>query len=507
MLLELSVQNLVLIERLSVELGPGFHVLTGETGAGKSMVVDAIGLVLGGRASPDVVRKGEKEAEVEARFEILPGSAAMAKLEEAGIPCDGELVVRRVVAAEGRSRAFLNGRLSTATQLAELGRDLCDISSQHESVSLTDPASHLAYLDAFGHLSEARDALSVQFLSLAEVVRAIEATRTAERSRSEREDFLAFQAREIDELGPTLGEEHALESERSRLRHAEKLVHATRTAADRLYDGDSTICDALARIVSDLEQAATLDASLTPVARSVEAALAELSDAARQVSRYAESVEENPERLAELEDRSFRLQKLLRKHGPGTQELLAHREELGRELLAMASAQGRLVSLEADRDARLAEIAKLARALSKKRRVAAEKLADAIGRELSQLGMGRARVSVDVTPIQPGQGDRLVVDGARLTENGVDRAELLIAPNIGEDPKPLRKIASGGELSRALLAVKKVLAEKGPAGLYVFDEVDAGVSGAVAEVIGRSIEEVARHRQVLCITQDRKSVV
>jgi DNA repair protein RecN (Recombination protein N) len=500
MLLELSVQNLVLIERLSVELGEGFHVLTGETGAGKSMIVDALGLVLGGRASPDLVRKGEKEAEVEARFEVLPGSAAMAKLEEAGIPCDGEVVVRRVVAAEGRSRAFLNGRLSTAAQLAELGRDLCDISSQHESVSLTDPASHLAYLDAFGHLSEAREALAVQFLSLAEVVRAIEATRTAERSRSEREDFLAFQVREIDDLGPTLGEEHTLESERGRLRHAEKLVHATRGAADRLCDGDSTICDALARIVSDLEQAATLDTTLAPVARSVEAALLELSDAARQISRYAETVEENPERLVELEDRSFRLQKLLRKHGPGTQELLAHREELGRELLAMASAQGRLVSLEVDRDARLGEIAKLARALSKKRRAAAEKLADAVGRELSQLGMGRARVSVDVTPIQPGQGDPLVVDGARLTESGVDRAEFLIAPNKGEDPKPLRKIASGGELSRALLAVKKVLAEKGPAGLYVFDEVDAGVSGAVAEVIGRSIAEVARHRQVLCIT-------
>ncbi len=500
MLLELSVQNLVLIERLSVELGEGFHVLTGETGAGKSMIVDALGLVLGGRASPDLVRKGEKEAEVEARFEVLPGSAAMAKLEEAGIPCDGEVVVRRVVAAEGRSRAFLNGRLSTAAQLAELGRDLCDISSQHESVSLTDPASHLAYLDAFGHLSEAREALAVQFLSLAEVVRAIEATRTAERSRSEREDFLAFQVREIDDLGPTLGEEHTLESERGRLRHAEKLVHATRGAADRLYDGDSTICDALARIVSDLEQAATLDTTLAPVARSVEAALLELSDAARQISRYAETVEENPERLVELEDRSFRLQKLLRKHGPGTQELLAHREELGRELLAMASAQGRLVSLEVDRDARLAEIAKLARALSKKRRAAAEKLADAVGRELSQLGMGRARVSVDVTPIQPGQGDPLVVDGARLTASGVDRAEFLIAPNKGEDPKPLRKIASGGELSRALLAVKKVLAEKGPAGLYVFDEVDAGVSGGVAEVIGRSIAEVARHRQVLCIT-------
>ena len=500
MLLELSIQNLVLIERLTVEFGEGFNVLTGETGAGKSMLVDALGLVLGGRARPDVVRTGEKEAEVEARFEVGPGSRVLSLLAEAGIPCDGELVVRRVVQAEGRSRAFLNGRASTAAQLADLAKDLCDIASQHESVSLTDPASHLEYLDAFGHLDEARRALAGEFEKLSEIVKSIEATRSAERSRTEREDFLAFQAREIDDLSPTLGEEHELESERARLRHAEKLVQATRGAADRLYDVDESICDALGRIVGELEQAATLDPSLAAVARAVDAALTELSDAARQVSRYAESVEENPDRLAELEDRYFRLQKLLRKHGPGTAELLAYRAELGRELDAMASAQGRLVALEGERDGLLAEVAKAARALSKKRRAAAEKLADAVGRELGQLGMGRARVSVDVTPIQPGQGDSLVVDGARLTESGVDRAEFLIAPNKGEDPKPLRRIASGGELSRALLALKRVLAEKGPAGLYVFDEVDAGVSGAIAEVIGRSIEEVSRHRQVLCIT-------
>ncbi|HQY61186.1 MAG TPA: DNA repair protein RecN [Polyangiaceae bacterium] len=500
MLLELSIQNLVLIDRLSVEFAEGFNVLTGETGAGKSMLVDALGLVLGGRASADVVRTGEKETEVEARFELQPGSRALERLAQAGIPCDGELVVRRVVQAEGRSRAFLNGRLSTAAQLAELAKDLCDIASQHESVSLTDPASHLEYLDAFGRLDDARSELRVDYAKLADVVRTLESTRATERSRGEREDFLAFQAREIDELDPSVGEEHALESERARLRHAERLVVATRGAAEGLYDGDEAICDRLGRIVSDLEQAASLDPSLAPVARAVDAALAELSDAARQVSRYAESVEENPERLAELDERYFRLQKLLRKHGPSTQELLAYRQELGRELEAMASGQERVVALEADRDARLAAIGAAARALSKKRRAAAEKLADAVGRELGQLGMGRARVSVDVAPIHPGQSDALVVDGARLTENGVDRVEFLIAPNKGEDPKPLRRIASGGELSRALLALKRVLAEKGPAGLYVFDEVDAGVSGAVAEVIGRSIAEVSRHRQVLCIT-------
>jgi DNA repair protein RecN (Recombination protein N) len=205
MLLELSVQNLVLIERLSIELGPGFHVLTGETGAGKSMLVDALGLVLGGRASPDLVRKGEKEAEVEARFELPEGSSVRAKLEAAGIPCDGELVVRRVVAAEGRSRAFMNGRLSTAAQLAEIGRELCDISSQHESVSLTDPSSHLDYLDAFGSLAELRRSLAAGFAELAAVVRSIETTRAAERSRSEREDFLAFQAPRDRRSGPGAG--------------------------------------------------------------------------------------------------------------------------------------------------------------------------------------------------------------------------------------------------------------------------------------------------------------
>ncbi len=500
MLVQLTIQNLVLIERLQLELGPGFNVLTGETGAGKTMVVDAVGLVLGGRARPDMVRSGTREAEVEALFDVEAGSRVAAKLEAAGIPCDGELVVRRVVQAEGRSRAFLNGRLGTAAQLAELAPELCDIASQHESVSLTDPTSHLEYLDAFGHLDASRAELGAQVVQLAEVVRHIEAVREAERSRAEREDFLAFQLREIDELDPRAGEEHEIDVERGRLRHAERLAQATRRAAERLYEGEGALCDVLGRIASDLEGAAAIDPSLAPMARAVESAEAELSEAARQLARYSEGVEANPERLSELDERHFRLQKLLRKHGPTTEELLAHRDAVTRALAGLAEGASRLVALEADRDAHLTTVGKAARALSRKRHVAAEKLAEAIGRELSQLGMGRARVTVDVAPIPPGAGEPLVVDGARLTQTGMDRVEFLIAPNRGEEPRPLRRIASGGELSRALLALKRVLAEKGPAGLYVFDEVDAGVSGAIAEVIGRSIADVARHRQVLCIT-------
>ncbi len=501
MLHTLTIDNIVLIEHQVLELGPGFNVLTGETGAGKSMVVDALALVLGGRARPEVVRTGEREAEVAALFEVEAGSRVAAKLEAAGVPCDGELVVRRVVQAEGRSRAFLNGKPSTAAQLADLAPDLCDIASQHESVSLTDPATHLEYLDAFGKLDALRDALGEKVAELGTVVREIGKVREAERDRAEREDFLAFQLKEIEELDPSPGEETELESERARLRHAEKLSVATQGAADRLYEGDDTVCDQLARVSSDLDAAAAIDQTLAPLARTVDAARSELADAARALSRYAGGIESNAGRLVEVDDRWFRLQKLLRKHGPTTHELLAHRDDLKKQLDQLAGAGALLDELEKKRERCLHIVATEARTLSRKRRDAASNLADAIGRELSGLGMGRARVVVEVSPV-PGTSaaDLPPVDGARLTSSGIDRVEFLIAPNKGEDPRPLRKIASGGELSRALLALKRVLAEKGPAGLYVFDEVDAGVSGAIAEVIGRAIADVARHRQVLCIT-------
>lgn len=501
MLAQLHVENLVLLESLTLELAPGFNVLTGETGAGKSMILDALGLVLGGRARPDVVRAGAKECEVAALFELGPeADAVRARLEAMGVPCDGELLVRRVVQLEGRSRAYLNGKLSTAAQLAELAGDLCDIASQHESVRLTDPATHLEYLDAFGRLEAPREALAARVGELTALVRRLAELREASARRAEREDFLAFSLREIDELEPREGEEAELESERARLKHADRLEHLTRGASFRLYEGEGAVCDALGRLAADVSEAAELDASLGPLAHAIEAARAELADSARALARYADGIESSPARLAEVEERWFRLQKLLRKHGPGTRELLAQRDRLAQELTDLGGSADLLDALDQKREALHAELAREARALSSARRGAAESLADAIGRELAALGMGRARVVVDVAPT-PGGGDgAAAVDGARLTPSGIDRVEFLIAPNRGEEPRPLRRIASGGELSRSLLALKRVLAEKGPAGTYVFDEVDAGVSGGVAEVIGRAIADIARHRQVLCIT-------
>jgi DNA repair protein RecN (Recombination protein N) len=505
MLCQLTVRNLVLIEQLVIEFGPGFNVLTGETGAGKSMLVHALSLVLGGRVRPDMVRSGAEEAEVEALFDLPADSHIHSHIEAAGIPIGRELVVRRVVQgsaagrAEARSRAYVNGRLCTASQLAEITSDLCDIASQHESVSLTDTATHLGYLDAFGKLQQDGDRLSVQVAALAGAERERKEAKAAERARTDREDSLRWQAREIDEVGPLPGEANEIEGEVARLRHADRLHGATQRAAEQLYEGQGSACDVLGRVRSELVHAASIDASLEPHARAVESARTELADVARALARYAEGVEARPERLAKLEERAFLLQKLIRKNGSTLEEVIARRTEIDAELDALRSTASRAGEVDAECERLAGQAADAARSLSAKRRQAASGLAAAIGNELAQLGMGRARVVVEITPATA-SANALQVDGAHLTKTGIDRVEFLIAPNRGEEPRPLRRIASGGELSRALLALKRVLADQGPAGTYVFDEVDAGVGGAVAEVIGRAIADIARHRQVICLT-------
>ncbi|HTN82142.1 MAG TPA: DNA repair protein RecN, partial [Sorangium sp.] len=499
MLVALRVKNFILMDALELRLEAGFNVLTGETGAGKSIVVGALSLVLGGRASAEQIRPGADEAEIEALFDVRSSDRAMAMLDAAGIASGGELVVRRVVQATGRSRAYLNGRLCTAGELQALAPELADVASQHESVALTDPSTHLGYLDRFGRLVPARSELAADVAELEALSAQLRAARELERGRGEREAFLAFQLQAIDALSPRPGELADLAAERNRLRHAGRLHDITRRAASRLDQGDDAMCDELARLASELQAAAEIDPALDAVARAVDACWTELSEAARQIARYAERAEADPDRLSEIEDRLYRLEGLLRQHGPTIDDVLASRARLAAELEQLAGVESHVADLERRRDALLAVAAERARKLSVKRRKAGEKLGAAISAELSDLGMGGARVVVDVAP-HGGDRAELVVDGARLGQDGIDRVKFLISPNKGIDPRPLRRIASGGELSRALLALKRVLAECGPAGLYVFDEVDSGVGGAVADKIGRAIGDVARHHQVLCIT-------
>jgi DNA repair protein RecN (Recombination protein N) len=498
-LVTLRVKNFILMDALELSLDRGLNVLTGETGAGKSIVVGALSLVLGGRASAEQVRPGADEAEIEALFDVRGSDRVLAALEAGGVAGDGDLVIRRVIQSSGRSRAYLNGRLCTAGELAALAPELADVASQHESVALTDPSTHLGYLDRFARLVDQRNELSAEVARLEAIVGRIRAVREAERGRGEREAFVSFQLQAIEALSPQPGEMEELAAERHRLRHAGRLLDLTRGVSLRLDQGDGAMCDEIARLASDLSAAAEIDPSLSPVARALEGARSELIEVARDVTRYAERTEADPARLSDVEERLYRLEGLLRQHGPTLDDVLATRDRLAAELAAFAGAESRLVELEREKEAQLAVAAERARKLSARRRKAAEKLGAAISGELAEMGMGGARVVVDVAALG---GDRaeLAVDGARLGPDGIDRVEFLISPNKGIDPRPLRKIASGGELSRALLALKRCLAECGPAGLYVFDEVDAGVGGAVADKIGRAIADVAKHHQVLCIT-------
>jgi DNA repair protein RecN (Recombination protein N) len=499
MLTCLRVRDLAIIAELEVELGPGLNVITGETGAGKSILIDALSLVLGERASPELVRTGAKQAEVEALFDVSGDPEARARLEASGVEVEGELVVRRIVSANGRTRAYLNGSLASAGQLAAAVAGLVDISSQHEHHTLVDPASHLDYLDAFGRLDGLRAEVAGAHRALRDADQALQEAERAAAQRNEREDMLRYQLREIEELDPTPGEEAELAAERERLRHAERLAGAANGAEEAIYSADGAVCEVLGKIAVEVRAAAAIDTSLAPMADGIEESNARLEDVARELAAYARTVTVDPDRLSEVDDRLHRLKRLMRKYGGDAAGIAAHRANAKAELAALDQAEERIAARQADREAALATAAKAARALSAKRRTIADDLAKRISAELASLGMGGARVAVQIEPLAE-RGGELVVDGARLSETGIDRVEFLIAPNRGEEPRALRKVASGGELSRAMLAIKRVLAGVGRAGMYVFDEVDSGVGGAVAEVIGQKLADVARHHQVICIT-------
>ncbi len=499
MLTCLRIRDLAIIDQLELSLGPGLNVVTGETGAGKSILVDALELLLGGRGRPELVRTGAAQAEVEALFEVGDDPSLREKLSALELSLEDDLVIRRVLLPNGRTRAFVNGRMASAQQLGELVRGLADISSQHEHHMLSNPSHHLLYLDAFAALTADKERMAALYRALREAHEALAAFDAQLRDSAQREDLLRFQIREIDEIAPRPGEEAQLSEQRDRLKHADTLQRVAGAAADTLYERDESVSEVLSQVAQRLSEVVALDASLGEIAAQLEAARVQLDDAARELSRYTRALESDPERLAELEERLHALAKLRRKYGGSLEQVIAHVEQARGELSALSDGEGTRQRLAESQAELLAQCSASARKLSQSRKKAAQKLASAIGRELSSLGMGDARIQVDVSTTD-GKGGELSVEGARLSSSGIDRVEFLIAPNRGELARPLSKIASGGELSRAMLAIKRVLAGVGPAGMYVFDEVDTGVGGAIAEVIGRKIHDVSLHHQVLCIT-------
>jgi DNA repair protein RecN (Recombination protein N) len=494
----LKIRHLAIVERLEIELAPGLNVVTGETGSGKSILVAALQLVLGARARPELVRTGFEAAEVEALFDLDPEDPARTVLAEEDLADGDQVVLRRIVAANGRSRATVNGRLATAAQLRRIAAALVDVSSQHEHTTLVDPGTHLGYLDAFGTPPALLEAVARAHARASEVASTLAELQQSFSGRAEREDLLRFQVGEIEKLDPKEGEMTALEAERERLRHGERLGAAA-TKAVALLDDDHGVCDKLRSIGAQLADAGRWDAELAVLGDRVESARAELQEVSYDLGIYLRQLDVDPGRLALVDERIQALKRLLRRFHGDEAAMLAFREAAGRELAGLDDLEHKVERARREVAQALAQAAEAARSLSQRRRSVAEALGTAITGELRDLGMGHARVEVMLEDLPPGDG-ALAIEGARLTARGVDRAEFLIAPNPGEAPRPLARVASGGELARALLALKRVLAGHGPVGLYVFDEVDTGVGGAVADAIGRKIADVSRHHQVLCIT-------
>jgi DNA repair protein RecN (Recombination protein N) len=490
MLRHLRATNFAILSDVALELTPGFNVLTGETGAGKSLIVEAVNLLRGGRASADIPRAGATEAVVEAIVEVPDDLAAAvtAVLDEAGLPDQGtDLLIRRVIHRGGRSRTYVNGALTTASRLAELGAMLVDLSGQHQHQGLVDPKRHRTILDAFAEEPATLGQMKQSYTRLATVRTALDELGADERQRSDRMDYLRFQLDEIDEAGLESEEDENLERERDRLAAADKLCAAALGAEALVYANDGSAVEQLDQASAEIERVASIDTALAgPLAQLVEArALAD--EAATALRHYTDELDGDPQRLAEVEDRLQLVRRLTRKHGGSVAEVLSRAKELRTELDTLDNHDLRTAELEKELAAATSQAKKTATKLTRIRRAAAKTLVTEVGRALAELGMPSAQLSVDLVEKPIG-------------EHGADRVEIRLRSNKGEDAKPLAKVASGGELSRIMLALKLVLRRADEVATYVFDEVDAGIGGATAEVVGKQIRSVADHRQVLCVT-------
>lgn len=492
MLTSLRLSNFAVIEEAEVQFGPGLTVLTGETGAGKSIVIDALGLLIGARAEAEVIRAGADEARVEALFEKTAVLAE--RLEALGLPDDGpEVSVRRTVGRQGRARAWVNGSLVTVGVLQRLMRGLVDIAGQHEHLALFDPAEHLGLIDRLVSLSSAGaerrhlDAHRAAWGALQALEAQLASLGGDEAQVRARVDFLRFQLDEIDELGPKAGEDVVLEQERRRLSSSQKLKAAASAMEELVSEGDSSALELVGRARALLTDAERLDPVLSKVQESLVAAQEGLFEAGRVLSRYLGGLEADPQRLEEVDDRLDALKRLCRKHAAPLEAIVDKRAALAAEVHELEHRAERRAELEGQRQAAHARATAAAAELTKARRRAAGRLEAAARDGLTRLALGRARFQVSL-------------EAAPLSASGADAVEFLFSANAGEPPRPLAKVASGGEASRLMLALKSALAGSDSCRCSVFDEADAGIGGAVADVVGRLIKALSAHRQVLCIT-------
>ncbi|MEZ4598547.1 MAG: DNA repair protein RecN [Syntrophotaleaceae bacterium] len=488
MLTDLHIRNFAIIDRLEVAFSPGFNVLTGETGAGKSIIIDAVALLLGDRARIDLVRTGEEEAVVEAVFSLDLRPELRRELEEEGFGDGEELLIRRVVNRNGRNKIFINGCLAKLAQLQPLTSRLMNIYGQHEHQNLQRSETHLAFLDHYAGLESLLEEYSRLYREIEEISASLEKMRQVEGRRRQRIELLEFQITEIDEAGVRAGEDEELLAECNLLQNAERLSMTALRGYEELYGAERAIGERLDAVAGELEGAAVHDAQLTPLAESVRSALYSVEDVAEQLRKYAGKISFDPSRLREVDQRLALLADLKRKYGGGLEAVLDYRTTIGREAEELVHADVNREDLKQRLEAGREKLQALAETLSARRIEAAGKLRQDVELQLQDLAMPKARFEMRLFSL------------AHPGPSGLERGEFYLAPNPGEDPRPLAWIASGGELSRIMLALRRAAPEGDRVGTLIFDEVDAGIGGVAASAVGEKLRAIARGVQVLCVT-------
>jgi len=488
MLTELNIKNFAIIDSLNITFEKGFNVLTGETGAGKSIIVDAVDLVLGGRASSEMIRSGCEEAVVEAAFDISDVKGVSEKLGEMGIEKDDNLVIKRTLSASGKNKVFINGSMATIAMLSDVGEFLVDIHGQHEHQTLIKVERHIDVLDEYAALGPLRQEMSEIYSEWNRVKDELESLKSSEADKEKKVDLLRFQSDEIEKAALKVDEDEELLEERKLLSNAGRLYESANTALEILYLQSGSALELIKKAGSNVTDISIIDESMRVTLDAINSASASIEDAALTLRDYVGRISFDPERLNEIEERLDLIGRLKRKYGNTVSEILKYREEVDRELDGIERAEERIGELEREGERLKDKGLKVAETLSERRKKGSDELTKKVVKELSDLGMKKAIFEVKMERLND------------ISAKGSDKVEFLLSSNPGEATKPLSKIASGGELSRIMLALKKVLANPTGAPTMVFDEVDSGIGGGIAEVVGRKLREVAEGRQVLCIT-------
>ena len=491
MLQELRIKNFAIIDELELSFLRGFNVITGETGAGKSIILSAVHLLLGDKATDELIRSSEEEASVEALFDVSGHKKVMEKIKEKHSKAQNEgeevFVIRRVLSRSGRGKVFVNANLATLGMLSEIGEELLSIYGQHEHQTLQRVETHMDILDEFGELAEVRDDVRSHFEKLTSLSQEIGRIRNEKDRRIKERDLMAFQSKEIEASKIQAGEEEAWREERRILVHAEKLMGFANLSEEAIYGEEDSALGRIQTILRKGQEMGSIDPSLSPLLKNLESIRIQLEEAALALRDYSRKVEINPARLEEVENRLEEIDRLKKKYGPTAEDILLFKKRIDEALQSFTSDEERLSQLEVELEPLRKETVALAERLSKERKRTGVELKKSIEKELGSLGMKKTTFEVRI-------------DAVSLSSKGIDRVEFLISPNIGEEVKPLAKIASGGELSRIMLAMKRILARVGGRQVLIFDEVDSGIGGAIAEVVGRKLRDLSQQHQVICVT-------